>query len=255
MLVYMLSILTLLNFSGKESVKLNDNVKVEIFLAGKLMVVPIPGEELRVSYMVPDSLSKFFSIKKEDNLVRISFSDSFKIKTLKQLKHLKDTVEFFIELPQDVIMNLEIGGGALKSDIELGGLRLKKLILEYGAGKVHVKFSEPNRIVMDYLEVSVGASKIEFSMLGNANFVKGEINCGAASLNIDLGGKWKEEAVLYINSGLASITLQAPKDLAFNVIKEGIVNPGLGEVRTKNPKFTIYFEGAFNAFNYEVYEK
>jgi len=255
MLVYILSILTLLNFSGKESIKLDDNVKVEIFLAGKVMVVPTQGEELKVSYMIPDSLSKFFSVEEEDSLVRVSFSESLKINTFKQLKRLKDTLEFLVELPQDVILNLEIGGGALKGDIELGGLKLKTLIMEYGAGKVLVKFSRPNKIVMDYLEVSTGASKVEISMLGNANFVKGEINCGAASLNIDLGGKWKEEAVLYINSGLASITLQAPKDLAFNVIKEGIVNPGLGEVKTKNPKFTIYFTGAFNALNYEVYEK
>jgi len=256
MLVYLFSILTLLNFSGKKSIKFKeDNAKIEIFLAGNLKIVPVRGENLMVSYTIPDSLTQYFPIEKEKNLVKIAFTDSFKIKNLKHLKELKDTMEFLIELPQGVTLDLEIGGGLLRSEMELGGLRLRNFTLEYGAGAAYVKFSKPNGIIMDRFEVSTGASKIEIYKLGNANFVKGEINCGVSSVTLDLDGKWKEKAALYISSGLASINLKAPRDLAFNVVKEGVLNPGLGEIKTKNPKFTIYFEGAFNALNYEVYEK
>jgi len=256
MLAYLFTILTLLSFSGEKSIKFKgDNAKIEIRLAGNLKIAPVKGKTLTISYTIPDSLTRYFSIEKENNKVRIAFTDSFKIKNLKHLKELRDTLEFRIEMPEEVILDLEVGGGLLRNEMELGGLKLKSFTLEYGAGTAHVKFSKPNNIVMEQFEVSAGASKIEIYKLGNANFTKGEINCGVSSVTIDLGGKWKEKAALYISSGLASINLKAPRGLAFNVIKEGVLNPGLGEIKTKNPKFTIYFEGAINALNYEVYEK
>lgn len=255
MLTYLLVFLALLDFSGEKSLKIDGKkARLELVLGGDVKITPVWSKTLRVSYTLPDRLAKYFLIEQRNDTVRIGFTDSLKVRTFNQLKEIKDTLKFEIELPMLVLLDLEIISGLSYSEIELGGLKLTNFSFGLGAGEAHIKFSKPNRTTMDKFEIGTGASKVKIYKLGNANFTKGEIDCGAASLSIDIGGKWKEEAALYINSGLASINLKAPRTLPFNIIKEGIVNPGLSEVKVKNPKLTIYFTGAFNLINYEFYE-
>ncbi len=90
--------------------------------------------------------------------------------------------------------------------------------------------------------------------LGNANFDKCEISTGASSIDVDLGGKWRKNALLEINCAVTNVHLKFPKNTEFTIETEGILNPGLKEKLSKNPQFKILLKGALNNINYTEYE-
>jgi hypothetical protein len=110
-------------------------------------------------------------------------------------------------------MALRINTGAATGKIELGGVPLRRLRLEQGAGGIEMKFSSANPETMQELYVSAGAANISLSGLGNANVETLTFNGGLSNYTLDFGGKLLRNATGKVGAGASTITLIVPEGM------------------------------------------
>ncbi len=128
--------------------------------------------------------------------------------------------EMDLELAQDVAMDLSMEFGAVKAEIDLGGLRLTGLDIETGASQTDLVVSEPNSEAMDEASIEVGAAQFKARRLGNLNASRIEIDAGVGDIDLDFSGEWRRDGRVSIDMGLGALTLRFPKGLGVKLVKD-----------------------------------
>jgi hypothetical protein len=119
-----------------------------------------------------------------------------------------------LKLGPGVPINLYVSAGAVNGHWELGGLSLRSLTWKQGAADTTIRFSQPNLVKLEVLDVDAGASMLALEGLGNANVYSGTINIGAGTLSLRFNGKLTHDVDLTIKGGAAAITIDSGGNLA-----------------------------------------
>ncbi len=128
--------------------------------------------------------------------------------------------EMELELAQDVAMDLRMEFGAVKADIDLGGLRLTNLEIETGASQTDLVVSEPNSEMMDEASFEVGVAEFTARKLGNLNASRIEVDAGLGDIDLDFSGEWRRDARISVDMGLGALTLRFPRGLGVRLVKD-----------------------------------
>jgi hypothetical protein len=128
-----------------------------------------------------------------------------------------------LELARGVPMDLDLEFGAVRADIDLGGLMLTGLDLSTGASESIVDVSEPNRGSMSTASFEVGAAEFTARHLGNLNAERIEVDAGVGSLMLWLTGEWERNAQVSIDMGLGSLELMVPEGLGVRLRKDSFL--------------------------------
>jgi hypothetical protein len=128
-----------------------------------------------------------------------------------------------LELARGVPMDLDLEFGAVRADIDLGGLVLTGLDLSTGASQSIVDVSEPNRGSMSTASFEVGAAEFTARHLGNLNAERIEVDAGVGSLMLWLTGEWERDAQVSIDMGLGSLELMVPEGLGVRLRKDSFL--------------------------------
>ena len=128
--------------------------------------------------------------------------------------------EMELELAQDVAMDLRMEFGAVKADIDLGGLRLTNLEIEIGASQTDLVVSEPNSEMMDEASFEVGVAEFTARKLGNLNASRIEVDAGLGDIDLDFSGEWRRDARISVDMGLGALTLRFPRGLGVRLVKD-----------------------------------
>ena len=125
-----------------------------------------------------------------------------------------------LQLARDVAMDLSMEFGAVKAEIDLGGLRLTGLDIETGASKTRLVVSEPNVETMEEASLEVGAAEFKARQLGNLNASRIEVDAGVGDIDLDFTGEWRRDARIMVDMGLGALTLRFPKGLGVKLVKD-----------------------------------
>jgi hypothetical protein len=128
-----------------------------------------------------------------------------------------------LELARGVPMDLDLEFGAVRADIDLGGLVLTGLDLSTGASQSIVDVSEPNRGSMSTASFEVGAAEFTARNLGNLNAERIDVDAGVGSLMLWLTGEWERDAQVSIDMGLGSLELMVPEGLGVRLRKDSFL--------------------------------
>ena len=166
--------------------------------------------------------------------------------------------EMELELTGAVPIDLDLEFGAVRADIDLGGLSLTRLSVRTGASESVLDVSLPNPSAMDRAELQVGAADFTARHLGNLNASRIEVSAGVGALMIDLTGDWRQDADVSVHVGLGSLELRLPqgvgvklerKTLFTSVDTDGLVKRGDAYYSTDwdqaERRLTIEIEAAF----------
>lgn len=135
----------------------------------------------------------------------------------------KHSGELEIELARGIPMDLDLEFGAVRADIDLGGLALTDLDLSTGASESTVDVSEPNPSTMGSARFEVGAAEFTARGLGNLNAERIEVDAGVGELTLWLDGRWQRDAALALNMGLGSLELRIPEGLGVRLRKDSFL--------------------------------
>lgn len=131
--------------------------------------------------------------------------------------------ELRLELARGVPMDLDLEFGAVKADLDLGGLALTDLELSTGASESEVDVSEPNPTRIGTARFEVGAAEFTAHRLGNLNAERIEVDAGVGSIVLGLDGRWQRDAELSIDIGLGSLELRVPEGLGIQLRKDSFL--------------------------------
>ena len=128
--------------------------------------------------------------------------------------------EMELVLSRDVAMDLNMDFGAVRADIDLGGIRLTRLEINTGASQTQIDISEPNSEAMSRASMDVGAAEFTVRNLGNLNTEVIEIDAGIGEIDLDFTGDWRQNARVSVDMGLGSLVLRFPRGLGVRLVKD-----------------------------------
>src|SRR5262245_9936396 len=128
-----------------------------------------------------------------------------------------------LALSPRVPLDLNLQFGAVEADVELGGLRLEKAMIQTGASDTNVRVSRPNPLTCSTARFEVGAAKFAAEGLGNLNCEDLSFSGGVGDVTLDFTGNWRTDGTVEIDMGLGSLTLRLPRGLGVAVHKTSVL--------------------------------
>lgn len=158
----------------------------------------------------------------------------------------KHSGELEVELARGIPMDLDLEFGAVRADIDLGGLALTDLELSTGASESTVDISEPNPSSMGTARFEVGAAEFTMRGLGNLNAERIDLDAGVGELTLWLDGRWRRDAAISIDMGLGSLELRIPEGLGVRLRKDSFLTSldSEGLVKRGNAYYSLDWEDA-----------
>jgi hypothetical protein len=129
----------------------------------------------------------------------------------------EDSGELRVVLPRTIPLDLDMEFGGTQATLELGGLALQFVRLEFGATEGTLSFSTPNRTHMRELDVGVGAAEFTALHLANANADLIRLRGGVGSVDLDFGGTWTRDLEVSTRLAIGGLTLRVPEDVGLRL--------------------------------------
>ncbi len=111
--------------------------------------------------------------------------------------------------------DVELGMG--KGDFDFSGLNVKDLNISAGASSCNLRFDEPNKSVIEDLNIESGLSKFKAEGLCNANFDHMKFSGGVGSYTLDFSGRLDREVDVDVEVGLGSLVVTLPKEIGVRI--------------------------------------
>jgi hypothetical protein len=134
-----------------------------------------------------------------------------------------DGGEMVLTLGRGIPMDLDLEFGAVRADLDLGGLSLTDLDLRTGASESRVDVSEPNPLSLRKASFQVGAADFTARRLGNLNARNLAVDAGIGSVSLWFDGTWQQDAEVAVNMGLGSLELRFPEGLGVKLTKDSFL--------------------------------
>jgi hypothetical protein len=125
-----------------------------------------------------------------------------------------------LQLARGVPMTLELDFGAVRANLDLGGLALTDLELRTGASETTLDVSTPNTAQLRRARMEVGAAEFTARRLGNLNTSDLTVSAGVGKVRLELTGQWREDATVDVQMGLGSLELAVPEGLGIRLVRQ-----------------------------------
>jgi len=125
--------------------------------------------------------------------------------------------EWDLFLGRTRLLDLELNLGAFEGLVDLGGLRLTRLVLRSGAGDATIRFSEPNPGRLSLLRIEAGASRIRVEDILNAGADRIELDGGAGEFTLEVSGQLREVTRMNVTIAAGSFIAIIPEGIPARV--------------------------------------
>lgn len=147
------------------------------------------------------------------------------------LRRLEGAGELELRLSRSVPMELILELGAVKAELDFGGLQLRILQLTTGASDTDLRVSAPNPMAMDSVRLQVGAASLRARELGNLNAREIRVDAGVGDVRLDLGPLLRTETDVRVSMGLGSVEIRVPRGVGVRLSRSTLLTsinaPGL----------------------------
>jgi hypothetical protein len=122
-----------------------------------------------------------------------------------------------LSLTPEIPLSLTLELGAVESDVELGGLALRRVSYRTGASETNLRFTRANPVECEELSLEAGAAAFEARGLANANCARVSFHGGVGDVTLDFTGNWRRSMEANLDVGIGSLNLRLPRDVGVAV--------------------------------------
>lgn len=142
--------------------------------------------------------------------------------------------------------DLELSFGAVRAELELGGMSLRNVSVQTGASETRLTVSQANRVVADRVRLEAGAASFNASGLGNLNARSMTVSGGVGNITLDFAGAWESDMEARIDVGVGALNLRFPRGLGVRIDRSGALSGFDGQelVRRGNSYYSADWETA-----------
>ncbi len=168
-----------------------------------------------------------------------------------------DQAELELRLGTRISTDLEISMGAVRAEVDLGGIPLRSLDLTTGASETTLRVSRPNPRVLETATLKVGAASFQARELGRLRARNLEVTAGVGEVRLDMSGLEPGESTLRVTVGIGAFELVVPDDVGIHLTRQSsflasLNAPGLNRQGSTNVWTTPGWEGARTRLIVEV---
>ncbi len=142
-----------------------------------------------------------------------------------------EEAELDLRLSRRVPSRLELALGAVRADLDLGGIPLRALELSTGASETSVRVSTPNPETLASASFKVGAAAFEARELGNLRAREIRVEAGVGEVKLGFEGLSAGETSVRASVGLGALEISVPQNVGVHVTRSGFFSsmnaPGL----------------------------
>jgi len=151
-----------------------------------------------------------------------------------------------LSLTRDIPLTLSMELGAVEADVELGGLALHRVELRTGASTTQLRFSRPNPVACDEMQIEAGAAAFNADNLASANCARIMFTGGLGDVTLDFGGDWRRSMAGDVNVGLGTLHLRLPRGVGVEMHMNRLLASfdAAGFVKRGGTYFSENFDGA-----------
>jgi hypothetical protein len=131
--------------------------------------------------------------------------------------------ELDVSLTRSVPMDLKLEFGAVRANLDLGGLSIRSLHLSTGASEALIEVSSPNPLRASRAKFEVGAASFTARGLGNLNAENIELAAGVGDVKLDFSGEWRNDSHVKVGMGLGSLELTFPRDIGVKIVRSTLL--------------------------------
>lgn len=122
-----------------------------------------------------------------------------------------------LDLARSVPVDLSLEMGSADADLDLGGMRLRRVAITSATSSASLHFDAPNQIAMERLELEVGASSLRARGLANSRAREARVQVEVGGADLDFGGEWTADTELEVEVTAGSATVRVPADVGVRV--------------------------------------
>jgi hypothetical protein len=202
-------------FQVQRQVQAEQELRVDVeFGAGRFNLAPATGGELyRVRLRYDED--QFEPLHRYQNgALRIGMEG-----TGRRIPRGESESELEVRLTRDVPTDLRMSFGAVRAELDLGGLRLRNLELSTGASDAQLRVSSPNPIALGRVTLKVGAAALRARELGHLNARELRVEAGVGDVRLDFEGLQRTETRLRASMGLGSLEIRVPEGVGIRLVR------------------------------------
>ncbi len=182
------------------------------FAAGQLGLQAGPTGELYRMQLVYDEAGGTPTHEYVDGQLRVGIDHSTRVSRRGEGESRLD-LRLTPDLPVDLTMNF----GAIRGEIDLGGIPLRLLELATGASAFDLRVSRPNPIALEKAQIRVGAASLTARELGRLNARVLDVEAGIGEVKLDLEGLALAETELRVSMGMGSLEIGVPRGTGIRI--------------------------------------
>jgi hypothetical protein len=191
------------------------DLQVEVnFGAGTIRVSPLQSAQLYRLLLRFDEEAVEPIHSYDNGVLRIGARG---VSTRRILRRSEGDTDLDLRLGTGVPIDLRMELGAVRSNMELGGIPLRALELTVGASDSNVSVSTPNPVEMDRARIQVGAAAFNGRGLGHLRASSIDIDAGVGDVRLDLAGLSRDDTRLGISMGLGNVELRVPRGIGIRL--------------------------------------
>lgn len=210
------------DFHAARAVRGERSLEVDLaYGAGRLDLGPARTGTLYQVHLRHDEESSSPRVRYRDGRLEIRIDTE--VNGLRSLRSEFRPHELDVRLGPDVPVDLDLEFGAVRAELDLGGIPMSSLELGTGASETLLRVPFPNSVEMERAEFQIGAARFEGSGLGNLRARRIEVSAGVGEVTLGLGGEWLPGSVLQVEMGLGALILEIPRGLGVRIRRSGIL--------------------------------
>lgn len=197
-----------------------DETKVKLtFAGGKFELDPLPGTllyqmQLRYDEQASDAVHDYKAAGRELALGMGQTDIGWRAtRTMKK----NGGGSMRVGLNPSVPFDLELSLAGADADVELGGMRVKRLNVRTAFTGSKVNFSTPNPIIMEQLTLEVGMGGVAVENLGNANVSEIIIHGAMDGIMLDFGDHLMHDVKINADVAFGGLKIQIPSSVGVTV--------------------------------------
>ena len=227
-----------------------EELRVDVrFGAGTLRVRPADAGDLYTLSLRYDADRIGVTNRYDDGVLTVALENERRIQT-----RIRESARLELGLGPEVPVDLGLSFGAAEADVELGGVRARRITVSTGASDSKLHFSSPNPTRLERLKIEAGAASLQATGLGNAHVEQVDVSGGVGSIVLDFTGEWRGDTRAKIELGLGSLTLRLPRGLGVRVNRETFLMTFDSQelVRRGDSYYSQNWEDAANRLTVEI---
>lgn len=128
-----------------------------------------------------------------------------------------------LRLSNAIPLDLDFEFGAVRADVELGGLRLENFRFATGASETRIRVSSQNPDPMGRVTLRVGAASLEATGLGRLNAEEIRVDAGVGDVDLEFDGLTREETRIDADMGIGRLTIRIPQAAGIRLVRDSFL--------------------------------